>query len=126
VITHHVTFDETKFPGCTLYNEDDESGSDTLTEQSSDITVSDADADEMPSSDESQSQSSAGFETPDEMAQGSGNDSPHGEVTHSDSSESNIDEGNGNVRRYPARTRRAPLNWWASSISVIATAWCTY
>jgi hypothetical protein len=39
VIARHVTFDETKFPGCTLYNEDDESGSDTLTEQSSDITV---------------------------------------------------------------------------------------
>ena len=45
VIARHVTFDETKFPGRTLYNEYDESGSETSTEQSSDITVSDADAD---------------------------------------------------------------------------------
>jgi hypothetical protein len=99
VIARHVTFDETKFPGCTLYNSDDESGSDTLTEQSSDITVSDADADEMSSSDETQAQSSAHFETPDDIAQGSGNDSPHDEDTHSDSSESNNDEGNGNICR---------------------------
>jgi Reverse transcriptase (RNA-dependent DNA polymerase) len=76
----------------------------------------------MSSSDESKAQSSAHFETPDDIAQGSGNDSPHDEDTHSDSSESNNDEGKGNVRRYPARTRRAPLSWWASSTSVIATA----
>jgi hypothetical protein len=94
VIARHVTFDETKFPGCTLYNEDDEFGSDTLTEQSSDITVSDADADDMSSSEESQAQPSAHFETPDEMAQSSGNDSPHDEYTHSVSSSSNNDEGN--------------------------------
>jgi hypothetical protein len=121
VIARHVTFDETEFPGCTLHNEDDEYGSDTLTEKSSDITVSDTDADEMSNSDESQAQPSAHFETPDEMAQSSGNDSPHDEDTHSDSSESN-NEGNGNVRRYPARTRRAPLSLWASSTSVIATS----
>jgi hypothetical protein len=76
----------------------------------------------MSSSYESQAQFSAHFETPDEMAQSSGNDSPHDEDTHSDSSERNNDEGNGNVRRYPARTRRAPLSWWASSTSFTATA----
>ena len=76
----------------------------------------------MSSSDESQAQSSAHFETPDEMAQSSGNDGQHDEDTDSGSSDSNDNDGNENVRRYPARTRRAPLSWWATSTSELATA----
>jgi hypothetical protein len=122
VIARHVSLDETKVPGLTLYNEDDESGSETSTEQSNDISVSDADTDGMSSSDESQAHSSVHFETPDDMPQSSGTDSEHNEDTHSGSSDSNRDERNKTVRRYPARTRRAPLSWWASSNIVIATA----
>jgi hypothetical protein len=104
VIARHVSLDETKFPGLTLYNEDDESGSETSTEQSNDISVSDADTDGMSSSDESQAHSSVHFQTTDDMPQSSGADSEHDKDTHSGSSDSNRDERYKTVRRYPART----------------------
>jgi hypothetical protein len=112
LIARHVTFDETKFPARARRNEDYESNSEASTEQSSDISVLDDEVDGASSSNESQAHSSGHYETPDEIAQSSG------ESSRADGSN---DSGHDMVRRYPTRARRAPSNWWTSSTNATAT-----
>ena len=121
VIARHVTFDETKFPARARRNEDNESDSGASTDQSSEISISDEEVYGESSSDDSQAHSSGHYETPDEIAQQSGEDSNHDEDAESDGDDGSSVSGRRVVRRYPTRARRAPSNWWTSSINATAT-----
>ena len=101
--------------------EDNESDSGASTDQSSEISISDEEVYGESSSDDSQAHSSGHYETPDEIAQQSGEDSNHGEDAESDGDDGSSESGRRVVRRYPTRARRAPSNWWTSSANATAT-----
>jgi hypothetical protein len=85
------------------------------------FSVLDDKVDGASSSDESQAHSSGHYETPDEIAQSSGEGSRHDYDTESDGADGSSDIGHDMVRRHPTRARRAPSNWWTSSTNATAT-----
>jgi hypothetical protein len=61
------------------------------------------------------------YETPDEIAQRSGEGSRHDDDTESDVADGSSDSGPDMVRRYPTRARLAPSSWWTSPTNATVT-----